>query len=797
MPIGKRSRAAAVAAVACIALSVSSVQGFALSGARFAGCRAGLGRFQSSACAVKPARVAGRALRMVATDGTATDAEDRAKMALELEDALAMEGRASKYSASELQLPLSMVVGQAPIKTALLLAAVNPMLGGVVIAGGRGTGKSVMARAMHRLLPPIEVIKGSKFNICPEADDEIDDFTKQIMIAQNKPLIEMETEVIECPFVTVPLNVLDDRLLGSVDVEESVKQGKTIFEPGLLARAHRGVLYVDDINLLDNEIANILLSVVSDGWVNVEREGISVRYPCKPLLIATFNPEEAELRSHLLDRIAVSLSADANPLTLEDRVEATKGFLNFNQKTMSPEEKSEMEDNEMALKTRIIFAREELSETKIATKQVAYLCGEASRAGVQGQRADLFACEVARANAALNSRPVNGDDLKLAVKLVIAPRSKFMQMDDNNEDEMMQMPPPPPPPSMEDDAEQDEDQEDTDEPDKDEEEKDAEEDQAEPEPEVPQDFMFEAEDTIVDPELLDFMTTQKSGGSGGRGLIFSQERGRYIKAMLPRGKVQRLAVDATMRASAPYQKPRRLRAQEAFAAGDPATRKPLRKVYIEQTDVRIKRMARKAGALVIFCVDASGSMALNRMNACKGACMNMLAEAYQSRDQICLIPFQGERAEVLLPPTKSISMAKKRLEVMPCGGGSPLAHALTVAMRTGINAQKTGDVGKVVIVAITDGRANVPLCVSEDGEELTPELQKDKVALKEELMAVAKQLRGIGSINLVVLDTENKFISTGSAKELAESAGGKYHYIPKADEASISAVTKGAISTMF
>jgi len=362
-----------------------------------------------------------------------------------------------------------------------------------------------------------------------------------------------------------------------------------------------------------------------------------------------------------------------------------------------------MSDSEQALKTRIIFAREELKETKIAKKQIAYLCGEAARAGVQGSRADLFACEVARANAALNDRPVNGDDLKLAVKLVIAPRSKFMQMD-NNEDEMMQMPPPPPPPSMNDDAEQDEDQDDVDEPDKDQE---NEEDKAEPEPEVPQEFMFEAEDTIVDPELLDFMTKQQSGRSGGRGLIFSQERGRYIKAMLPRGRVQRLAVDATMRASAPYQKPRRLRAEADKAAGGT---KELRKVYIEQSDVRIKRMARKAGALVIFCVDASGSMALNRMNACKGACMNMLAEAYQSRDEICLIPFQGERAEVLLPPTKSISMAKKRLETMPCGGGSPLAHALMVAMRTGINAQKTGDVGKVVIVAITDGRANVPLC---------------------------------------------------------------------------------------
>ncbi|EKX33520.1 Mg chelatase, subunitD [Guillardia theta CCMP2712] len=720
----------------------------------------------------KPSKLCGAGSRSIQIGGmnmvASADAEARAAAAMEMET----KGY-QKSAMSKSNLPLSLIVGQQPIKTALLLAAVNPQMGGVIIAGGRGTGKSVMARALHRLLPPIEIVKGSKFNIDPNDErGEIDDFLANELAASGKDFKDLETEVIECPFVQVPLNVLDDRLLGSVDVEQSVRQGKTVFEPGLLAKAHRGVLYVDDINLLDNELSNILLSVVSEGWVNVEREGISVRYPCRPLLIATFNPEESELRSHLLDRIAVSLSADANPLSLDDRVEAVNSYLGFAEKTMTADDIQDMEDSEESLRTRIIFAREDLKETKISPKQIAYLCGEASRAGVQGHRAELFACEVAKANAALNSRAVNADDLK--------------QSREETEDDV--------------------DEEDTDQPDNENEE----EEQAEPEPEIPQvppppsppplpppltltqEFMFEAEDTVVDAELLNFMTKQKSGSSGGRGLIFSQERGRYIKAMLPRGRVTRLAVDATMRASAPYQASRRRRAEDAQAAGG---KKGLRRVYIENSDVRIKKMVRKAGALVIFAVDASGSMALNRMNAAKGACMSLLSEAYQSRDKICLIPFQGDKADVLLPPTRSIAMAKKRLETLPCGGGSPLAHALSVAMRTGINAQKSGDVGKVVVVAITDGRANVPLAVSEDGEVLTPEMQKDKKALKEELIATARQMRGLSNFNLVVLDTENKFVSTGSAKELAEAAGGRYHYIPKADDASIAGVAKEAIAS--
>lgn len=222
-------------------------------------------------------------------------------------------------------------------------------------------------------------------------------------------------------------------------------------------------------------------------------------------------------------------------------------------------------------------------------------------------------------------------------------------------------------------------------------------------------------------------------------------------------------------------------------------------MFIEESDVRIKKMARPAGSLIIFVVDASGSMALNRMNAAKGAAVSLLTEAYQSRDQISLIPFQGEYADVLLPPTKSITMARKRLEAMPCGGGSPLAHALEQALLTGMNAQKSGDIGKVVVVLISDGRANVPLCVSHD-EEFDPDADEDskdgkpsRKYLKEEVLAMAKKLGAATGFNLLCIDTENKFISTGLAKEIANAARGRYHQIAKADGSAIASVTNQAL----
>lgn len=604
-------------------------------------------------------------------------------------------------------LPFTAIVGLDTARQALLLLAVDPSLAGVAIGAGAGTGKSALVRAFARMLAG-----GREFD----------------------PTIPWQ-------LVEMPVGVSEDRLLGGIDIEATLATGERVHRSGLLARANGGMLYVDSVNLLDDSTINHILSALDSGVVRVEREGISVVEPARFVLLVTYDPAEGPPRRHLLDRLGL-IVAPIGKAPVTTRAEVVR-------RNLQPD--TDYEDDEALVLAGILAARELLPSVTISDEQIQQLSLTALALGIEGHRADLFAVRAARAAAALAGREeVNNDDLELAVRLVMLPRAT--RLPEMTPEEAGPPPPPepaPPPPSPEnsDDEQRDDEEEKPPQP---------------PEDELTiEELILAAMETDVPPDILETpFTVRRRGRSGSRGTI-SGQRGRHIRSVPGKPAQGRLDVIATLRAAAPWQ---RLRAAEYH---------PHRRgrIHLRVDDLHIKKYRSKAGTLFCFLVDASGSMALHRMRQAKGAVNALLQQAYVHRDQVALLAFRGERADLLLPPSQSVELAKRALDVLPTGGGTPLAAALLAAYQISEQARSRG-IFRTTIVLITDGRPNVPL-------KADPTMDKARrlEQARQEVQQLAGRLRAAG-VGAVVIDTQRSFVSRGEAQQLAAWLGGRYVYLP-------------------
>ncbi len=587
-------------------------------------------------------------------------------------------------------MPLPGLVALDTPRLALLLLAVEPRLRGIAFAGPAGSGKSALLHGLAALLPDL-------------------------------------------PFEMLPLGSDEEALLGGLDLEATLARGARVVRHGLLARADGGLLAAEDCNLLPEGTVNLLLGALDAGEVRIEREGLSLRSPCRLRLVATFDPAEGPPRAHLLDRIGLIV-----PLP---RLAPAGARGEIVRRHLSPA--ADLWEEDLAVLRDVVdVARASLGDIRLSEPQARELTHAAVALGVQGHRADLFAQLAARASAALALRDaVQREDLELAVRLVLVPRAT----------QQPTAPPTEPPPATETPPQSSEDS------------------PPDPPTEPPADGEVELTEEVLAAlamDLPDVLATlpfrsARGGRSGSRGST-DGTRGRHVTSVPGTPREGRLDVIATLRAAARWQ---RLRPPG------------VRRVVVRGEDIRIKRFRDKAGALFVFAVDASGSMALNRMRQAKGAVHALLERAYVNRDRVALMSFRGQGAELLLPPTGSVELLRRAVDQIPTGGGTPLAATLVAALEVAQQARRRG-LHNVVLVLLTDARANVGL-------------KADRAGVEEELRQLAL-LTAASGLKALVIDTQRSYLSQGSAQKLATWLGGQYLYLPGASGATIAAAAQSA-----
>ena len=630
--------------------------------------------------------------------------------------------------------PFAALVGQELLKKALILNAINPLLGGVLVRGEKGTAKSTAARGLAALLPPIPMVTSCPFHCHPRQIELMCDACRE-RFAQGE---ELPVHYRPMPVVDLPLGTTEDRLLGTIDLEKALKTGEKHFEPGLLAAANRGILYVDEVNLLDDHLVDVLLDAAAMGVNVVEREGISFEHPARFILVGTMNPEEGELRPQLLDRFGLCVEITGLP-HLHDRMAVVTRRLAYED---NPEDfAGQWEAEQERLRENIISALERLSRLTYSREILRLITMICLDQGVDGHRADIYMLKAAQTLASYHGREeVRPEDVREAALLVLPHRRRRQpfgdtRLDQNKleetfkkfqEEQDASYVPPGPPPL----------------------------DDAAP-PGEGKSLAGEVTATPGEPFSVEPLELPPSrvvrNAPGSRTKTRSENKtGRYVRATPTPPAMADLALDATLRAAAPYQSMRDRRSNLGLAIAEP--------------DLRHKVRERKIGRHILFLVDASGSMgAKDRMRETKAAILSLLLEAYRRRERVGLVVFQGEKAVNALPFTHSIEVAQRYLRDLPTGGKTPLPHGLALALDLIKQERAKHPKDAYLLVLITDGKANVSLT--------------GKVAM-EEVKELAAQVRPLG-INSLILNTERYWHEASCLPEISQLMGASYYTIEK------------------
>ena len=645
--------------------------------------------------------------------------------------------------------PFTAIVGQERMKKALILNIINPKVGGVLIRGEKGTAKSTAVRALANLLPEIEVVEGCKFRCNPHNMHEM---CEECLEKVKTGILSISSDKMKV--TDLPVSATEDRVVGTLDIEHAIKKGEKRFEPGVLALAHRGILYVDEINLLDDHLVDVLLDSAAMGINTVEREGISFSHPANFVLVGTMNPEEGELRPQLLDRFG--LCVDIKGIRdVTRRVELIKYRLRYE---TDPEAfAASWQAVESELCEQILLAQKLISKVRISDNMLELISQICVDMGVDGHRADITMMKTSITLAAFNGRTdVLEEDVKEAAELVLSHRMRSKPFENHSDKQD----------KLDESIEKHREKQKKNEKERNKQEHQKQEHKENPEmsheqpeeqqPDNPQDqtggqpnaaseTVFAMGESYQIKQFAPEFHRSNRKGSGRRSkTLTGSKQGRYIKSAIPHEKTTDLAFDATLRAAAPFQS---VREKNGNA------------IIIHNSDFRKKIREKKIGNLVLFIVDASGSMgAQQRMVASKGAVLSMLLDAYQKRDKVGLIAFKGESAELLLPPTSSVELAQKYLQEMPTGGKTPLSHGLMKGYET-IQAELRRDPDTCpFMVLISDGRANVSM----NGESPF-----------QETISIASLFRDQG-IQSAVIDTESSMIKFGLAQEVSSALGARY-----------------------